>query len=128
MKVAKGEIKELQVYGDDYPTPDGTCIRDYIHVVDLAKGHVAAAEHMAPGVLIYNLGSGKGTSVNEMVAAFEEAAGKPLPHRVAPRRAGDLAELIADPSKAEKELNWKTELTVADAMRDTIKFLNQNGA
>ena len=128
MKVARGEIAELEVYGDDYPTPDGTCIRDYIHVVDLAKGHVAAAAHMAPGVLIYNLGSGKGTSVKEMVSAFEEAAGKPLPHHVAPRRAGDLAELIADPSKAERELNWKTELTVADAMRDTIKFLSQNGA
>ncbi|MBR5027215.1 UDP-glucose 4-epimerase GalE [Candidatus Saccharibacteria bacterium] len=128
MKVARGEIAELEVYGDDYPTPDGTCIRDYIHVVDLAKGHVAAAAHMKPGVSIYNLGSGKGTSVKEMVAAFEEAAGKPLPNHVAPRRAGDLAELIADPSKAEKELNWKTELTVADAMRDTIKFLSQNGA
>lgn len=128
MKVAKGEIAELSVYGDDYDTPDGTCIRDYIHVVDLAKGHVAAAEHMKPGTLIYNLGSGKGTSVKEMVAAFEEAAGKPLPHKIAPRRAGDLAELIADPSKAEQELGWKTELTVADAMRDTIKFLNQYGA
>ena len=99
MKVAKGEIKELQVYGDDYPTPDGTCIRDYI------------------------LGSGKGTSVKEMVEAFEKASGKPLPHVVVGRRAGDLAELIADPSKAERELNWKTELTVEDAMRDTIKFL-----
>ncbi|MCR5832363.1 MAG: UDP-glucose 4-epimerase GalE [Candidatus Saccharibacteria bacterium] len=128
MKVARGEIAELEVYGDDYPTSDGTCIRDYIHVVDLARGHVAAAAHMKPGVSIYNLGSGKGTSVKEMVAAFEEAAGKPLPNHVAPRRAGDLAELIADPSKAEKELNWKTELTVADAMRDTIKFLSQNGA
>ena len=128
MKVARGEIAELEVYGDDYPTPDGTCIRDYIHVVDLARGHVAAAAHMKPGVLIYNLGSGKGTSVKEMVAAFEEAAKKPLPHHIAPRRAGDLAELIADPSKAERELNWKTELTVADAMRDTIKFLSQNGA
>ena len=124
MKVAKGEIAELQIFGDDYPTPDGTCIRDYIHVVDLAKGHVAAAEHMKPGISIYNLGSGRGTSVNEMVKAFEEASGKTLPHKVVGRRSGDLAELIADPSKAERELNWKTELTVADAMRDTIKFLN----
>ncbi len=123
MKVAKGEIKELQVYGDDYPTTDGTCIRDYIHVVDLAKGHVAAAEHMKAGISIYNLGSGRGTSVNEMIKAFEEASGNPLPHRIVGRRPGDLAELIADPSKAERELNWKTELTVADAMRDTIKFL-----
>ena len=124
MKVAKGEIAELQIFGDDYPTPDGTCIRDYIHVVDLAKGHVAAAEHMKPGISIYNLGSGRGTSVKEMVKAFEEASGKTLPHKVVGRRSGDLAELIADPSKAERELNWKTELTVADAMRDTIKFLN----
>ena len=126
MKVAKGEIAELQVYGDDYPTPDGTCIRDYIHVVDLAKGHVAAAEHMQNGCAIYNLGSGRGTSVKEMVAAFENASGKELPHKTVGRRAGDLAELIADPSKAERELGWKTELTIEDAMRDTIKFLENS--
>ncbi len=124
MKVAAGEIKELKVYGNDYPTEDGTCVRDYIHVVDLAKGHVAAAENMKKGISIYNLGSGKGTSVAEMVNEFEKASGKELPHVYAERRAGDLAELIADPSKAEKELGWKTELTVADAMRDTITFLN----
>ena len=126
MKVAKGDIAELQVYGDDYPTPDGTCIRDYIHVVDLAKGHVAAAEHMQNGCAIYNLGSGRGTSVKEMVAAFENASGKELPHKTVGRRAGDLAELIADPSKAERELGWKTELTIEDAMRDTIKFLENS--
>ncbi len=124
MKVSRGEIKELSVYGDDYPTPDGSGIRDYIHVVDLAKGHVAAISKMKPGVSIYNLGSGKGTSVLEMVAAFEKASGKKLPYKIVGRRAGDLAEIYADPSKAERDLGWKTELTIDDAMRDTINYLN----
>ena len=124
MKVSRGEIKELSVYGDDYPTPDGSGIRDYIHVVDLAKGHVAAIDKMKPGVLIYNLGSGKGTSVFEMIRAFNKASGKKLPYKIVGRRAGDLAEMYADPSKAEKELGWKTELTVEDAMRDTMSYLN----
>ena len=124
MKVSTGEIPELSVFGDDYDTPDGTGIRDFIHVVDLAKGHVASMEKMAPGVSIYNLGSGKGTSVKEMIAAFEKASGEKLPFRIAPRRAGDLAELVANVAKANRELNWKTELTIEDAMRDTIKYLN----
>ena len=124
MKVARGEIEELSVYGDDYPTADGTCLRDYIHVVDLAKGHVAVIDKMKPGILIYNLGSGKTTSVLEMVKAFEKASGEKLPYKIAQRRDGDLAEFYADPSKAENELGWKTELTVEDAMVDTLKFLN----
>lgn len=124
MKVSRGEIKELSVYGDDYPTSDGSGIRDYIHVVDLAKGHVAAIDKIKPGISIYNLGSGKGTSVLEMIAAFEKASGKKLPYKVVGRRPGDLAEMYADPSKAQKELGWKTELTVDDAMRDTINYLN----
>lgn len=124
MKVYRGEIPELNIYGDDYQTPDGTCIRDYIHVVDLAKGHVAAAENMKNGVNIYNLGSGRGTSVKEMVELFEKCSGKPLPHRIAGRREGDLGELVAEPGKAEKELNWKTELNVEDAIRDTLTYLN----
>ncbi|MCR5700026.1 MAG: UDP-glucose 4-epimerase GalE [Candidatus Saccharibacteria bacterium] len=126
MKVARGEIEELSVFGDDYPTPDGTCLRDYIHVVDLAKGHVAVIDKMEPGVLIYNLGSGKATSVLEMIKAFEAASGQRLPYKVAARREGDLAEFYADPSKAERELGWKTKLTIEDAMRDTLKFLEQN--
>ncbi len=126
MKVARGEIKELSIYGDDYPTPDGTCLRDYIHVVDLAKGHVAVIDKMKSGVLIYNLGSGKTTSVLEMVEAFEKASGKTLNKKVVGRRDGDLAEFYADPSKAERELGWKTELTIEDAMRDTLKFLDNN--
>lgn len=124
MKVSRGEIKELSVFGDDYPTEDGSGVRDYIHVVDLAKGHVAAIEKMKPGVLIYNLGTGKGTSVLEMIKAFEKASGKKLPYKIAPRRAGDLAEIYADPTKAEKELGWKAELTIEDAMRDTMSYLN----
>lgn len=125
MRVAEGKIKELQVYGDDYDTLDGTCIRDYIHVVDLAKGHLAALIATdTPGAKIYNLGSGKGSSVLDIIKAFEEASGKPLPHHITDRRPGDLAEIFADPSKAKRELGWQTELTVADAMRDTINFLN----
>ena len=123
MKVATGEIKELQVYGNDYNTPDGTGMRDFIHVVDLAKGHVAAIDKIAPGVSIFNLGTGKATSVMEMVAAFEAASEQKLPVRIAPRRPGDLAKIYADPAKAEKELGWKAELTIEDAMRDTINYL-----
>ena len=127
MKVSTGEIPELSVYGDDYDTVDGTGMRDFIHVVDLSKGHVAAIEHMKPGVLIYNLGTGKATSVLEMVAAFEKASGgKKLPYKIAPRRPGDLAKIYANPEKAYKELGWKTELTIEDAMRDTINYLNKN--
>ena len=124
MKVSTGEIEKLKVYGGDYDTVDGTGVRDYIHVVDLAKGHVAAIKKMKKGVSIYNLGTGKGTSVLEMVAAFEKASGKKLPYEITERRAGDLPEIYANPSKAEKELGWKTELTIEDAMNDTINYLN----
>ncbi len=123
MKVYKKEIPELSVYGNDYETRDGSCIRDYIHVVDLAEGHILAMEHMQPGVAIYNLGTGNGTTVFEMISAFEKASGEKLPFKVAPRRAGDLACLTADSSKAETELGWHATHTVEDAMRDTINFL-----
>lgn len=123
MKVSLGEIPELSVYGDDYDTVDGTGMRDYIHVVDLARGHVAAMNKMNPGVSIYNLGTGRATSVLEMVAAFERASGERLPYKIAPRRPGDLAKICANPTKAEKELGWKTELDIEDAMRDTIRYL-----
>lgn len=125
MKVHTGEIKKLSVCGDDYDTPDGTGMRDYIHVVDLAKGHVAAIEKMRPGVSIYNLGSGKATSVLEMVAAFERASGEKLPYRIAGRRAGDLPKIFANPMKAKKELDWEAELTIEDAMNDTINYLGR---
>lgn len=124
MRVAQGKIEKLMIFGDDYDTPDGTCRRDYIHVVDLAKGHVAAIGKMKAGVNVYNLGCGSPKSVFEMVKAFEKASGKKLPYEVTSRRAGDLAEFYADPSRAEKELNWKAVLTIEDAMNDTIKYLN----
>lgn len=123
MKVSTGEIPELSVYGNDYPTPDGTCIRDYIHVVDLAKGHLAALAHIHEGCEIYNLGTGKGTSVLEMIAAFEKASGKKLPYKITGRRPGDLPELIAVPDKAGRELGWQADLSVDDAMRDTLHYL-----
>lgn len=127
MRVAKGKIKELQVFGNDYNTPDGTCIRDYIHVVDLAKGHLAALKATeTSGIKIYNLGSGKGSSVLEIIKAFEEASKKELPYKIVARRPGDLAEIFADPSKAKQELNWQTTLTIDDAMQDTIRFLDQS--
>lgn len=127
MKVATGAIEQLSIYGDDYPTPDGSCLRDYIHVMDLAKGHLAALEHMAPGVQIYNLGSGETESVFGMVAAFDRASGRKLPCQVVGRRAGDLAEFYADPSLARERLGWQTELSIDDAMRDTLKFLEHEG-
>lgn len=126
MKVAKGEIPELSVYGNDYNTPDGTCRRDYIHVVDLAKGHLAAITAPGTGFRAYNLGTGTPTSVLEIISAFETAAGKPLPHKIVARRPGDVANLWANPTLAETELGWHANLTVADAMRDTLKYLNSN--
>ncbi|MBR1875097.1 UDP-glucose 4-epimerase GalE [Candidatus Saccharibacteria bacterium] len=123
MKVSKGEIPELSVFGDDYDTRDGSCIRDYIHVVDLANGHILAMEKSQPGVSIYNLGTGNGTTVFEMIDAFEKASGEKLPYKVVGRRAGDLPILTANAEKAEKELGWHAERNVEDAMRDTIKFL-----
>ena len=123
MKVAAGELPELHIFGNDYDTADGTCERDFIHVVDLAKGHLAAIDGLKPGFNVYNLGTGHPTSVLEMVHAFEQVSNKPLPHEFAPRRPGDLAVLYADPSKAEKELNWHANLTVEDAIRDILTFI-----
>ena len=123
VQVARGKREKLGIFGDDYPTEDGTCRRDYIHVVDLAKGHMAMLEHMKKGVSIYNLGSGKPSSVKQLVAAFEKASGKKLPCEIAPRRDGDLPEFWANPAKAKAELGWQTELTIDDAMRDTVKFI-----
>ncbi len=127
MKVATGEIDQLSIYGDDYPTPDGSCIRDYIHVVDLAKGHLAALNHMEKGVQIYNQGSGEAHSVFEMVAAFNKASGIKLPCQVVGRRAGDLPGFYADPTLATEKLGWTTELTINDTMRDTLNFLKHEG-
>lgn len=127
-QVASGKREKLSVFGDDYDTVDGTGVRDYIHVVDLARGHVAALAHARAGFSVYNLGSGKGTSVFELLHAFERAAGKTIPYDVAPRRAGDLPEYYADASKALHELDWKTEKTIEEACADTWRWQSQNPA
>ena len=121
MKVAAGKLEVLSIYGNDYNTPDGTCRRDFIHVVDLAKGHVKAIEKIG-GLNIYNLGSGTPLSVLEIVTNFEKVNNLKLNYRFAERRAGDLAEYYADPTKAYKELGWKTEKTVEDICRDSWNY------
>lgn len=127
-QVAIGKRSELRVFGNDYPTPDGTGVRDYIHVVDLAAGHVKALYKLeeSPGVYTYNLGTGRGYSVLEMVKAFEKACGKPIPYRITQRRAGDIARCYADPSLAQKELDWKTEKTLEDMTADTWRWQSKN--
>jgi len=125
-QVATGMRPNLVVFGDDYGTPDGTAIRDYIHVTDLAKGHLAALEHITPGVSVFNLGSGKGTSVLELVHAFEKVSGKTIPYEIGPRRAGDLPEYYADATKAFRELHWKTEESIDDACADTWRWQSTN--
>ncbi len=127
-QVAVGRLPVLNIFGNDYPTPDGTCIRDYIHVVDLALGHVAALDHCLnqSGVHIYNLGTGIGYSVLDMVHAFSRAIGRELPHQFAPRRAGDVVQCYADPSKAARELGWKAKLTLDDMTRDSYNWQKNN--
>lgn len=125
-QVAGGRREKLSIFGNDYPTPDGTCLRDYIHVVDLARGHAAALEHLQAGVTAYNLGSGKPTSVLELVTTFMKTTGQNIPYEFAPRRAGDLPEFYADPAKAQKELGWQTELTIEDMCRDTWNWQTKN--
>ncbi|HET8740095.1 MAG TPA: UDP-glucose 4-epimerase GalE [Acidimicrobiia bacterium] len=120
-KVAAGELPRLKVFGGDYPTPDGTGVRDYIHVVDLAEGHVAALERMAgkPGVHTYNLGTGRGHSVLEVVKTYEEESGRPIPYEIVDRRPGDVAESWADPSKAAEELGWRATRDLARMCADS---------
>jgi len=126
-QVAVGKRDKIQIFGDDWDTPDGTGVRDYLHVVDLAKGHIAALNHL-PGenVATYNLGTGKGSSVKEVIAAFEAACGKQLTVEVADRRPGDIASCYADVSKAATELDWRAELTLADACRDSWNWQSKN--
>ena len=127
MKVATGELPELGVFGDDYDTPDGTGVRDYIHVVDLAKGHVLAIEkYNAPGVHICNLGTGKGYSVLDIVKNFEAATGVKIPYVIKPRRAGDIATCYCDASKAEKELDWKAENGIREMCEDSWRWQSNN--
>ncbi|WP_210433553.1 UDP-glucose 4-epimerase GalE [Zobellella endophytica] len=130
-QVAVGKLKELTIFGDNYSTKDGTGIRDYIHVVDLAEGHLSALDALQSrsGVNIWNLGTGKGYSVLEIVRAFEEASGISIPYTIAPRRPGDIAECWADPTKAGKELNWHAERDLNTMMKDTWRWQikNQDG-
>jgi UDP-glucose 4-epimerase len=120
MKVAVGELPELPVYGNDYDTPDGTGVRDYIHVVDLAAGHLAALDRLrsTPGCFTYNLGTGKGTSVMELIAAAEHAAGRTIPYRLETRRSGDVATVFADPSRANRELGWRADSSIDKMVAD----------
>ena len=128
-RVAAGVLPELSVFGNDYDTHDGTGVRDYIHVVDLAKGHVKALEKLDKeneGLYIYNLGTGTGYSVLDMVKAFEETTGKEVKYKIAPRRAGDIATCYADPAKAKRELNWSTEKTLEDMCKDSWNYIEKN--
>lgn len=129
-RVAAGILEELSVYGNDYNTPDGTGVRDYIHVVDLAKGHIKALEKLdkeQKGLYIYNLGTGNGCSVLDMVKAFEKSTGRKVPYKIAPRRAGDIATCYADTTKAREELNWVAEKTIEDMCRDSWNYIEKNG-
>lgn len=127
-QVAVGRLKELAVYGNDYDTPDGTGVRDYIHVVDLAQGHVAALKKIQEkcGCKIYNLGTGKGYSVIEMAKAFEKASGKPVPYKIAGRRAGDVASCYSDASLAAKELGWTAKLDLTKMCEDLWRWQSMN--
>lgn len=127
-QVAIGKLKQLSVFGDDYDTPDGTGVRDYIHVVDLALGHVKAVDYALKhkGTEIVNLGTGVGYSVLDIVHAFEEVNGINIPYKITPRRAGDIATCYSDPSKAEKVLGWKAKYTIQDMCRDSWRWQSNN--
>ncbi|HQQ15624.1 MAG TPA: UDP-glucose 4-epimerase GalE [Deltaproteobacteria bacterium] len=127
-QVAVGKLPMLSVFGNDYPTRDGTGVRDYIHVMDLARGHIHALKKLEqrPGIVTYNLGTGQGYSVLEMVRAFEKASGRKIPYRIAERRPGDIASCYADPSKAESELGWKAQRGIDDMCRDSWKWQSLN--
>ena len=127
-KVAAGELPYLNVFGNDYDTEDGTGVRDYIHIVDLAKAHVCAVQKLSSdkcGMHVYNLGTGTGYSVLDIVHAFEEANGVKVPYKIAPRRPGDIAVCYADPAKAENELGWRAELGLHDMCRDSYNFVRR---
>ncbi|EKC54345.1 UDP-glucose 4-epimerase, partial [human gut metagenome] len=127
-KVAVGKLEKVHVYGNDYPTPDGTGVRDYIHVVDLARGHVAAIKKLEekPGLFICNLGTGHGYSVLDVIHAFSKACGKELPYVIDPRRPGDIAECWCDPSKAKRELGWEAEYGIDEMCRDSWNWQSHN--
>jgi UDP-glucose 4-epimerase len=121
-QVAKGKLEKLRIFGNDYPTADGTGVRDYIHVVDLAEGHVAALENLTAGMHVYNLGTGRGTSVLELVKAFQEVNGVKVPYEIVDRRPGDIAECYADASKAKAELGWTAKRGIKEMCRDSWRW------
>ncbi len=126
VRVASGQLEQLSVFGNDYDTPDGTGVRDYIHVVDLAQGHIKALEKLEKentGIYIYNLGTGTGYSVLDMVKAFEDTTGMTVKYRIAPRREGDIATCYSNPEKAQKELGWKATKTLKDMCQDSWKYI-----
>jgi UDP-glucose 4-epimerase len=127
-QVAVGKLPFLQVFGNDYPTPDGTGVRDYIHVTDLALGHLKALDAMKgpPDVRVFNLGTGRGHSVLEVVAAFERASGREIPYHIVERRPGDVTSCYADPSKARRELGWEADRDIHAMCRDTWAWQSQN--
>lgn len=125
MKVAAGQLEHLNIFGGDYPTQDGTGVRDYIHVCDLAQGHLLALEKAGGGISTYNLGSGKGTSVLELVHAFERVNGVEVPYEIVGRRAGDLPEFYADASKASSELGWQTTATIEQMCQDSWHYISK---
>ncbi|MFP3989792.1 UDP-glucose 4-epimerase GalE [Streptomyces sp. E11-3] len=129
-QVAVGRLDRLRVFGDDYPTPDGTGVRDYIHVMDVAEGHRVALGHLddAPGMRVFNLGTGVGTSVRELVAAFAEASGRDVPYEITGRRPGDVAALVADPTAVAGAWGWRTSRDLADMCRDAWRFQDLNPA
>lgn len=129
-QIAVGRLTELSVFGGDYPTPDGTAVRDYIHVVDVADAHRVALEHLGDrsGFRVFNLGTGSGVSVLELVAAFSGACGQNIPYRIVDRRSGDVASLIADAANIEREWGWRTKRDLADMCRDAWTFQKQNPA
>ena len=129
VRVANGQLKELSVFGNDYDTPDGTGVRDYIHVVDLAKGHLKALEKIEKeekGLYIYNLGTGVGYSVLNIVDSFIKATGKDVPYKIVARRPGDIATCYADPKKAKEELGWEAEKTLEEMCLDSWKYIERN--
>jgi UDP-glucose 4-epimerase len=127
-QVAVGKLPELPVFGNDYPTPDGTGVRDYIHVVDLSRGHLKALEKLKnePGLATFNLGTGRGYSVLEAVEAFSRVSGKPIPHRIVPRRPGDVATCWADPALARRELDWEAAKGLAEMCADAWRWQQHN--
>ena len=127
-KVAVGKLEKVHVFGNDYPTPDGTGVRDYIHVVDLARGHVCAIKKLETncGLFICNLGTGKGYSVLDVIHAFEKACGKPIPYVIDARRPGDIAECYADPTKARNELGWVAEYGIEEMCADSWNWQKKN--